>query len=92
MKFSECFIPEQKVRSEEVPCTRDVYMLRKLLGGLVIGPIDKNNGESSLCCPVLYHEALTAMYNPDAGYTEIHPRKATAYKKGSMERNYINTS
>ena len=38
--------------------TVQVYTLRKLLDGLIIGPIDKNNGECSLVCPTLYLQAV----------------------------------
>jgi hypothetical protein len=35
------------------PTTRDVYAIRKMLQGLVIGPIDKNPSEFLACCPCL---------------------------------------
>ena len=63
------------------PTTRDAYKLRKLLDGLVIGPIDKNTGEASCCCPVLYQEALHNMYSAGTGYEEHFPCKATTYKR-----------
>ena len=40
------------------PTTRDTYEVRKILEGLVIGEIDKNPGEMSICCPCLYEQAL----------------------------------
>ena len=51
-----------------------------MLQGLVIGPIDKNNGEFSMCCPCLYEEALSGMYGETTGYREVVPRKLTSYQ------------
>ena len=64
----------------EVPCTRDVYRLRKMLHGLTIGPLDKNNGECWCCCPVTYQKAMEKTYCPDTGYELMNPYKATPYK------------
>ena len=77
LKFKECYMVGKEKKSATVPSTRDVYMLRKLLKGMIIGPIDKNNGESSVCCPVLYHKALENLHTEETGYQEIYPRKAT---------------
>ena len=72
----------QKVEgAHEVPDTKEVYHLRKKLTGLVIGPLDKNNGELWGCCPILYHRALEQMYSQQAGYERIHPAKLSAYRK-----------
>ena len=43
--------------------------------GLVIGPIDKNIGECSMVCPVLYQRALDKLYTEETGYKEVHPHK-----------------
>ena len=59
------------------PTTRDVYTIRKMLQGLVIGPIDKNPGEFSACCPCLYEEALDGMYSEATGYRAVVPLKLT---------------
>ena len=50
-----------------VTCSQ-VFKVKKLLQGLVIGPVDKNSGESSIVCPSLYHKALGKMYSKEAGY------------------------
>jgi len=55
----------------------DAYKARKALNGLVIGPLDKNNGELWACCPVLYERALTKLYSEDMGYVEETPRRVT---------------
>ena len=67
--------------ADEIPDTKEVYLLRKSLTGLVIGPLDKNNGELWACCPVLYHQALERNYSLQAGYEEIHTAKLSAYRK-----------
>ena len=67
--------------ADEVPDTKEVYLLRKKLTGLVIGPLDKNNGELWACCPVLYHQALEKNYSQQAGYEEVHTAKLSAYRK-----------
>ena len=63
---------------QQWPTTRDVWRLRKLLDGLVIGHIDRNPGELSAVCPVLYQQALDALYNTSTGYKEIFPCRADA--------------
>ena len=70
------------------PTTRDAYEVRKILDGLVIGEIDKNPGELSVCCPCLYEQALAGMYNEKTGYKEVVPRKLTSWqlKKHGVER------
>jgi hypothetical protein len=59
------------------PTMTDAYKARKALNGLVIGPLDKNNGELWACCPVLYERALTKLYSKDMGYVEETPRRVT---------------
>jgi len=68
-------------RTDNLFYTKDVYSLRKIMEGLVIGPLDKNNGELWACCPSLYNEALEASYTTEAGYQEIHVAKLSAYRK-----------
>ena len=80
--LKSCDMPALETRpARDMPVSRDVFRLRKLLNGLTIGPLDKNNGECWCCCPQLYDMALKKAYNEDTGYKEIHPRKATAYMK-----------
>jgi hypothetical protein len=74
-----CIAPRQ--HTAHFPTTRDTYLLKKTLDGLIIGPIDKNKGELSLVCPKLYYEALENMYNKEAGYEEVHIAKLSAYRK-----------
>jgi hypothetical protein len=57
------------------PTSAEVYKLRKTLKGLVIGGLDKNLGEFSVCCPCLYDKALRKMYSKETGYEEVHIRK-----------------
>ena len=45
---------------------------------MVIGPLDKNLGESWFCCPKLYGQALEKMYNKETGYMEVRPKKVTS--------------
>ena len=63
------------------PSTQEVYDLRKLLDGLVIGPIDKNLGELSFVCPKLYEKALGSMYSKENGYVRAHQWKCPKTKK-----------
>ena len=75
-------------RSTGWPTTRDVYSTRRVLDGLVVGPLDKNEGELWACCPCLYEDALGALYGERTGYTEVQPRKLTPYqtkKHGAAE-------
>ena len=74
-----CIVPKQ--HTARFPTTRDAYMLKKQLDGLVIGPIDKNKGELSLVCPKLYYAALDNMYNKATGYEEVYIAKLSAYRK-----------
>ena len=65
----------------------EVYALRNMMSGLVIGPIDKNLGESCVACPVLYHEALQGMFCEKTGYAEVIPKKCTAHMKKVHEEH-----
>ena len=47
--------------------------MRRLVKGLVVGPLDKNAGELWLCCPTLYSRALKAMYCEQTGYSRVYP-------------------
>ena len=61
--------------------TVQVYSLRKLLNGMIIGPLDKNNGECSVVCPVLYKLAVEKVYPLDGkDYEHIQPKKLTTYQ------------
>ena len=46
-------------RDTPVPTKYEAYRLKQLLKGLVLGPLDKNNGETWAMCPILYQEGLT---------------------------------
>ena len=59
------------------PSTSDTYQVRKVLDGLVIGPLDKNPGELWCCCPCLYEKTLNGLYSEATGYVEVFPRKVT---------------
>lgn len=62
--------------------TARVGAARKLFKGMVIGPIDKNQGELSVVCPMLYKQTLHKLYATKGGvYQEVHPNKLTAYQK-----------
>ena len=66
--------------------TAAVYTLRKIMKGLVCGPMDKNNGELCMVCPVLYKEAMDKLYSADgADYRVVHPKKLTSYKKAKYK-------
>ena len=67
--------------SNSVPSSKEVGEVRRLLRGMVIGPLDKNNGELSVVCPVLYREALNAMYNEKTGYQKVYPTKLSTFRK-----------
>ena len=55
--------------------------MRKRLKGMVMGPLDKNNGELWVCCPILYHRALKKAYSYGAGYENVYPAKLSQYRK-----------
>ena len=64
------------------------YTLRKILNGLVIGPLDKNNGECSALCPVLYKRVLEKLYPCDGeDYEQVFPKRLTSYRR----KRYRNT-
>ena len=79
--LKECTPNRERNHYGDCPTTRDVYKLRKCLDGMVIAPIDKNTGEFSICCPVLYEEARRDAFSKENGYEDVFPRKLTAYKK-----------
>jgi len=62
-----------------------------MLGGLVCGPIDKNNGELWMACPCLYEKAMEKMYETGSGkdYERIYPKKITAYRKRNFKGEAI---
>ena len=66
---------------EEVPTTKQVYELRKRLKGMIIGPLDKNKGELSVVCPVLYHKALKKAYSVETGYRRVFPATLSQHRK-----------
>ena len=61
-----------------------------MLDGLVIGRIDRNPGELSAVCPVLYQKALGKLYGTDTGYREIFPCKASARSLKGQSREEQN--
>lgn len=67
--------------STEIPNTKEVFQMRKKMKGLVVGPVDKNNGELWGMCPVLYGKALRNMYSTTGGYDVVYPAKMSAYRK-----------
>ena len=71
------------------PTTKDVYLTRKALKGLLIGELDKNPGELSLCCPCLYKTSLDKLYNQNTGYEEVKIRKVTSYQMKKWTSNKI---
>ena len=85
--------PSRKLtRLEAVwPTTRDVFVLRKLLDGLVVGRVDRNPGELTAVCPVLYQQALQQLYSEDAGYKEIFPPRTTAASMKGLDPDEANT-
>ena len=73
--LSTCTIFKEFVRNDDFPSTKDVYSLRKITEGLVVGPIDKNPNELSFCCPCLYEQAWEKAYDDKAGYKQIYPHR-----------------
>ena len=61
--------------------TKEVYQTRKLLDGMVIGGLDKNQNELWVACPELYGKTLDKLYNSDTGYKKVTLRKVTAYQR-----------
>jgi hypothetical protein len=71
------------------PTTRDAYRLKKLLDGMVIAPIDKNIGEFSISCPIIYEKALKKAYTIGDGYEQVWIRKHTPYQVKKMGKDKI---
>ena len=61
--------------------TAAVFTLRKLMNGLVCGPMDKNNGELWMVCPTLYKETVDKLF----------ATKAAAEPEGPMSESSSNT-
>ena len=85
------------IRKPQFVQNKQVYMLRKILKGMVIGPLDKNNGELWVCCPHLYDKALQKAYGEAAGYSVVQPIKMTAAvwkpeQADKLLRNMISTT
>jgi hypothetical protein len=71
----------QPKTSENIPSTKEVYATKRLLTGMVIGPLDKNGGELCVACPRVYHAALKKMYNEKTGYEKIYAAKLSQYRR-----------
>ena len=67
--------------SSKVPNTKEVYQVKKAFENLVIGPLDKNNGELWGCCPKLYQKMLEKLYSEEAGYDTVYCAKLSAHRK-----------
>jgi hypothetical protein len=77
---------------------KHVLKLRKILQGLVVGPLDKNGGQLWACCPCTYHTTTTmgtplvegesyknTYIKPFNGiFLENEYKKTTKHKKGNM--------
>ena len=51
-------------RMPKSSCTKDeVMQVKKLIGQLTIGPLDKNTGRLVACCPVLYKRCMEKTYD-----------------------------
>ena len=57
-----------------------------MLDGMVIGPLDKNNGECSIVCPVIYQTTLERLYGSSAGdgYQRVYAQIPTAKRKRDL--------
>ena len=88
----ECTRESFKTRQRLCPDSREVYTFKRLVDGLRIGPLDKNNGELWCFCPTLYNKALEKAFSQETGYVEIHPKKLTSYKKKTfpLEKDLTN--
>ena len=72
--------------------TAVVYRARRLLQGMVIAPLDKNNGECSIVCPSLYTQTLQGLYDTHTekgGYDEVWAQKLTAYRKRKFGKEIL---
>ena len=59
--LTECRVEGEKPMYSRVN-TAAVFTLRKLMKGLVCGPMDKNNGELWMVCPTLYTETVDKLF------------------------------
>ena len=73
--------PIDSERVGDVPTTKEVMSVKRRVGGMVIGSLDKNPGELSVVCPELYYRALEGMHGVSAGYEKIYPARLSAYRK-----------
>ena len=90
-----CLYPNGYKWNRPFVTSSQVYKLKGLLKGLVIGCIDKNLGEFSAVCPVLYKEAMDGIYSTSTGYEEICPKKCTPTMKkkhGEAVSSYVISS
>ena len=78
--LTECRIEGEKPIYSRVN-TAAVFTLRKLMNGLVCGPMDKNNGELWMVCPTLYKETVDKLF----------ATKAAAEPEGPMSESSSNT-
>ena len=46
-----------KEKKGDFPTAREAYAVRRMLDGLVIGPLDKKGGELWMCCPHIYDKS-----------------------------------
>ena len=60
-----------QTKNVHFPTSKEVRSLKQLMEGLVVGPLDKNNGEMWMTCPELYDRALSKAYGSEAGYKGI---------------------
>ena len=73
----QCSGKQTAERRGGFPTTREAYAVRRMLDGLVIGPLDKNNGELWMCCPHIYDKALRKTYSRTQGYSPVRPTAVT---------------
>jgi hypothetical protein len=66
-----------KEKKGDFPTAREAYAVRRMLDGLVIGPLDKNAGELWMCCPHIYDKALRKTYGRKQGYSPVQPVRRT---------------
>ena len=64
-----------------VPATYEAYRVKKLLNGLVLGGLDKNQGETWAMCPSLYAKAHDKAFQEKTGYTPVYAWKCSQYQR-----------
>ena len=75
----ECIDSNRSVRNATTT-TSEVSELKKLLHGLAVSPLDKNDGRLIVCCPLTYKKVMDMTFDTTA-HAHYEERVPVAYHK-----------